>query len=533
MGRVRLAIGEGEARTLIPDTPEFIRYNILFTPTGTVGTRTAIKVSATPEEYLDVELLAGEWRVEVYGYTAFDPEDSGDDSYYLAAYGEADGADTAGIQPVTVTDGGVINASVIIMPIPVSGGLPVGATVAPDWWGSGAYAEWETVETATIVDDEGIFSYQIRYPKGVNDGTDKSGTLTLRPIDGGTDIIKDLPMTAGSNSDTVLEAKTIAVPPGYYDMFITLKQKKPSAPATPVYSIAGAYSAVHIYAGMETKAEYSFTYAADFVDTVNLAGTVKLGIPSNVTVSKVQVTAYMDEECNEALTGGTWSKTTDIMTGATLNNWLLTVPYYQTQYENYDHDNDALTAPLDGVYLKVTVTRSSHSNADPTPTWTTRETITRVPIHYAASDIPRNGKAGIALTMNLAGLRVVFSGQPVDEVWDFVNDPVTTLYWLDNSLDGAGDPLYTHGTAMTITVPETGGTDPVIPTPTYTSYAWYLDYMDNDDTEYPLVSSSTRSIVIEAQDFWEGRHRLTCRVIHPGTGLVYSKTLSFTVARQR
>jgi hypothetical protein len=528
-GLVRVAIGgERAARTLMPGTPTFIHYNLLFTP----ATGTAIKVSAAPEEYIDVELLAGTWRVEVYGYTEFDPTDSGTDTPYLAAYGAE--------ASVTVANGGTIDVSVNITPIPV-GGLSAITPVpspAPAWWGNGAYAEWETLLTSppTIENSKGIFSYWISYPKGLDDGdgiATGSATLTLRRVDtAATDIVETLPLTTGTGM-VAGEWKYVSMNPGYYDMFITLKKKQPNLQAA-VYTIAGVYSAVHIYAGMETKTpEYTFTEAADFVPTVNLAGTVTLGIPSNVTLSGLKVTAYMDAACTVPLTGGTalvdsddnddaeWSISTGINQGTTtLNKWLLTVPYYQTQYNNYTDTGVTPNKIYNGVYLKVTVTRSPHSNASPTPSWTTRETITRVPVSIAASDIPENGKSGIALTMNLAGVRVVFDDQPEDETWTLTGE-ADTLYWLDST-----DADYTRGTPMTITVTS--------PTPDYDSYAWYLD----DNNTDPIVTGiNLNTIDVEAQDFWEGKHTLTCRVEKttdaPVAGTPYSKTVEFTVARNR
>jgi hypothetical protein len=517
-----------------PSLHAFIHYNLLFTGGGP-----ELKVSANPEEYIDVELIAGTWKVEVYGYTNFNLPNT--DTHHLAAYGT---------NSITVANGGgdaagLVNVTVTITPIPVDG-LPSGASDEPNWWGTGAYDAWETApDTTSLINDKGIFTYNLIFPTSVTDAT-----LKLVPV--------VVPATTATTALTLTSTPALAngawasisVDPGYYDMFITLKKPTPhgetqgNATNPALYTIAGVYSAVHIYAGMETLAEYTFTEAADFFDTVNLAGTVMLGIPSNVTVSGLKVTAYRDEDCTVPLTGGTalvdtddgddaeWSITTGITQGTTtLNKWLLTVPYYQTQYKNY---TDSTSGKIyDGVYLKVTVTRSPHDVAQiPTPAWTTRDTVTRVPIHYGGSTptvapIPQSGVSGIALTMNIGGVRVVFDDHPEDENW-ILDGLEGTLYWRDST-----NAAYTRGTPMTITVPSTA--------PTYENYAWYLDYIDIGDNTDTLIlraiAANTNTIAVEAQDFREGKHTLTCRVTKttdaPQDDTPYSKTVTFTVARNR
>lgn len=551
IGLARLAISNGDmARTLMPVDPTtataptdgtsihpFIRYNLLFTPT----TGTAIKVSATPEEYIDVELVAAgsPYRVEVYAYTLFDLTSSGSvqtNNPFLAAYGAA--------ATVAVADGMVIDVSIDINVLPLAGLAAVTPTptAAPTWWGDGAYANWETLPT-TLADaattPTGIFNYWISYPQGLKDGVGLGPTagsdaekemamIELKKVGSdGEDKTLYLPLTSGTGM--VAGAWTeVPVVPGYYDMFITLKKKSDNLQEI-VYTMAGVYSAVHIYAGMETKTpQYTFNLDTDFMPTVNLAGTVLLGIPSGVTLSELKVIAYMDEACTVPILGGDaltttalddalaahWTTTSTLDTTETFN-WLLTVPYFQTQYDSY-----AITSPvaatLDGVHLKITVKRSAHPNPDPYQyaAWTgTRETITRIPKSFTANDIPESGRSGIALTLNIAGMHVVFNGLPVDETWDLTRDDSGALYWDDRADD------VTDGTHMEISL--TGGS------PSGTVYKWYVD---NNST---AISTAAPPLEIHAQQFREGKHTITCRVIPAGGTPPYSKMLAFTVVRQR
>jgi hypothetical protein len=72
--------------------------------------------------------------------------------------------------------------------------------------------------------------------------------------------------------------------PGYYDLRIVLKKGGLSA---------GLSEKVHIYAGLESAAVFTFV-EADFVQSVYLAGTLTL--PNGVTVSNGTISAYSDAE---------------------------------------------------------------------------------------------------------------------------------------------------------------------------------------------------------------------------------------------
>jgi hypothetical protein len=128
---------------------------------------------------------------------------------------------------------------------------------------------------------KGIFTYKVTFPDGAD------GTLIF-----------------GSESEVTLTSGTevsVEKDPGYYDLYIVISKGSLSA---------GRLEKAHIYAGLESKADYTFV-EDDFTATVYLAGT--LTMPEGVILSTGTVTAYADPEYAEPLglasvtEGGIWS----------------------------------------------------------------------------------------------------------------------------------------------------------------------------------------------------------------------------------
>jgi hypothetical protein len=107
---------------------------------------------------------------------------------------------------------------------------------------------------------KGIFTYKITFPAGV------SGALTFG---------NETTITLVSGEEVSVE-KT----PGYYDLAVFLTKGSLSA---------GLMEKAHIYAGLESRAEFAFT-DADFAPMVYLAGT--LSLPEGITLTGGNIKAY-------------------------------------------------------------------------------------------------------------------------------------------------------------------------------------------------------------------------------------------------
>jgi uncharacterized protein YdeI (BOF family) len=192
-GRVVLTVSPGEAgsaRTILPGKTQFSRYELIFTRAGAADI--TVDTSAITGTGISQELVAGTWTVAVSAYNSFTPT-GGSTTEYLAARGSAQVSVSAGqIARVTVNLEPEINSGV-----------------------------------------KGIFTYTVTFPRSVS-----SATLTL--TDGANPVQKSL--TSGSKV-------SVEAAPGYYDLFIVLRNGSESA---------GAAEKVHIYSGLESEVEYVF-----------------------------------------------------------------------------------------------------------------------------------------------------------------------------------------------------------------------------------------------------------------------------------
>ena len=152
----------------------------------------------------------------------------------------------------------------------------------------------EPVMDATV---KGIFTYTVKFPAG------KSGELT---IGGDTYYLNNSPETA-----------SVEVDPGYHDLTISLTNAAWTLGAV-------ASEKVHIYSGLESRAEYEFTNA-DFVQTIPLAGTVTLGGGASFTAGTIGV--YSDSAYSSLI------NTAAIPAGGTA--WRISVPASYAGYTLY------------------------------------------------------------------------------------------------------------------------------------------------------------------------------------------------------
>jgi uncharacterized repeat protein (TIGR02543 family) len=100
---------------------------------------------------------------------------------------------------------------------------------------------------------DGYFSYNVQYPADIS-----YGYLEVYDSEGNTEFTKDL--FQEPNGDK------IALNPGYYRLRVYLNTN---------YGVAIRTEIVHIYPGMETRGDYSFT-ADDFGNPIEISGTVDL-----------------------------------------------------------------------------------------------------------------------------------------------------------------------------------------------------------------------------------------------------------------
>jgi hypothetical protein len=447
-------------------------------------------------EPLLVELDPGDWTIGVTGYTNFTPT-GGTAADFAAAYGKED---------VTIQSGSASEITVTIRPV------KVGATAASEG----------------IDEGPGLLYYNLSYPSFADAAV--SGELSLKkagtPYTGpGGSPNLPISLTAAAGTDaTVTASGTIAIDPGYYDLFIDLTKTYGDARAPQQ---AGQYLAAHVYSGLQTKAEYTFT-GNDFVTTKFLSGTITIIKPSTLDLSAVTITALTG---TPTTTSGILIGAGDIVTGAPVLTGGSTgspgiTGSYKNGVGNIVESPWILSVPVDTDYVWFLAA------AKDTGSGTAQKTFWVANVNEGlTSPIPANGKDDIELRLNVAGLTVSFSGLPQDET---------------TALDARKGP---SGTAVSLTVPgdQTANTlswaadDPLIITvgtgASFASYEWYLDGIkleaandistDGALTGYQLTTS--------ARKLTKAGHIITCRVTTSGTdpvipaGTAYSKNLVLKV----
>ncbi|GHU71894.1 hypothetical protein FACS189450_08710 [Spirochaetia bacterium] len=249
-GLVRVQLGAIEtARTIMPTTPtQFSKYTVAFTADGKAPVTATIESPATEVQQV---LTTGTWNVAVTAFMQFTVTGGTEQEYAAAS-----GSDT-----VVVTENVTTDVQVALTPLSITDGT------AP----------------------KGIFSYKVTFPA---DGT---GTLTVKDKLGS--VVTGLnEKSLTSNTPVSLELDS-----GYYDLSISLTNGAGQK--------AGVFDRVHLYPGLESKAEYTFT-DADFTESIYLGGTVTItNPPSGITSTTVK--AYSDALCTDlkgtfTVSSGNW-----------------------------------------------------------------------------------------------------------------------------------------------------------------------------------------------------------------------------------
>jgi formylglycine-generating enzyme required for sulfatase activity len=294
-GTVRVALGRATARTLMPQSPAFVRYDLTFTAASDV-----ISVNDVPpdESVVEVALNVGTWTVEVAGYTELNPDGISAPSLYRSAYGTAN---------VVITEGSLVPVTVDVQPI---------ATTGPA--------------------DKGVFKYTLSYPTSLVAGTMTLTAASAGSLGSGGNAgdwaepsvgVYTLPLAVGGSTTGWLELQ-----PGVYTLAVTLK--KDTGAGEALMPRAGTDTALHIYGGLVTKAEgAAFTFIdSHFQDAVYLAGTVAPTMPDGgaAPVKTVTVAAYSDEACTNRL-----SSEADAVNNPAAITWFLSLPLSATQNAVY------------------------------------------------------------------------------------------------------------------------------------------------------------------------------------------------------
>jgi hypothetical protein len=223
----------GITRTILPtQTPVFSSYVVVFSSDDYPD----VELDNTQTQGIDGtgavwELPAGDWTAKVYAYRAL----TTGGTEYPAAQGYS--------AEFTVREGRTTPG--IVVPIaPVS------------------VAEQEADPGESL----GLFTYTVTFPQ------DAEGWLTF----GGED-----PVSLTSGVEGFVE-----IPPGVYDLSVTLHKEDGSS--------AGLMEKVHIYAGLESNAVFTFTNEKDFASKVYLKGTVILSDEATIASGTIGVYSYAD-----------------------------------------------------------------------------------------------------------------------------------------------------------------------------------------------------------------------------------------------
>jgi hypothetical protein len=185
-------------------------------------------VLSSVDKAVAVELEGGSWTITVKGYVTIQGEN------YLAAMGEA---------------------TVSIIP-----GQPVSASVSI---------------RANNTGEKGIFSYDIRL--SLDTGSLSKALLVFESLDSNN---QDNPKIEVDLKEEGKETGTFSVKPGFYLVKVQLEND---------YQAAGKTEVVHIYTGIETRAEYTIR-ADDLTRTIPLKGTVA----HDAGQKKIELFVYSD-----------------------------------------------------------------------------------------------------------------------------------------------------------------------------------------------------------------------------------------------
>jgi hypothetical protein len=361
---------------------------------------------------------------------------------------------------------------------------------------------------------KGIFTYKVTFP------TEAEGTISL----GG-----EAPVALASGVEVSVEKA-----PGYYDIAILISRGSLSA---------GLMEKAHIYAGLESKAEYSFT-EANFAGTAYLAGTLTLD--GGATPVSGTVTAYADQ-----------GYATQIGQTSVIGNdgsWLIGIAasrtgaavYFKAEAEgsdgkNYSAAGNSGQAVTGTGKQGIALTGVAHKAATPVANPGTGEveagTTVVLSTATAGADIyyttdgtdPDNTKTkytasiaiNAAVTIKAIAIKAGMTNSDIlTAAYTIALDPPTGIVEVrftglpadeTITLSGVQDLSWVANTALNTSV---GGT--------FSSYRWALDGA-------VIPGQTGSSLTLEAGDLLIKRHTLT--VLATKNGVEYAKNVTFTVTQ--
>jgi len=327
-GFVTVTLNYSAPRTLMPSTPVFTRYTLLFASAGKADVKADFPEGQTLGP---VALEPGNWSITVSGYQNLTVK--GAVQEFLAA---------AGTGSVTINAG--------------TAAAPVSITLRP-----------AAISANPVPEQTGVFTYAITNDAALP-GANVSGGFSLNSKNGEFSYRVSFPSLPAEGSIEVIA--------GEYDLSLLLTNSAGMK--------AGRYTAVHVYAGLETKtvntADLSFIFGTDdFAETVLLAGTLAVAKPAALDLDasdNVTISAWYDEDCvsQEAAwasyTWGTGTWTSDTQ------QWYLDLPAGPS---------------FPPVYLKAEIA------ADDGKGLFTYVQKTKIP----ETGITENGRAGIPLSISI------------------------------------------------------------------------------------------------------------------------------------
>jgi hypothetical protein len=286
-----VSASSGIMRTVLPtETPAFTRYALVLSKQGSNDIEIADAQGVGDAGYIH-SLEAGVWTVTVTAYQIWTVTGTNTESEYPAARGSA---------MVTVIEDQTIWVTVELRPIPITeteekGIFTYSATFPDDVSGtltltlendaqnafssSGSSGDQSSQESGTQEDSSSSSG-----SSGTSDNNDSADDSGKGSQGDGTQPVYSQVLTSR-------EEVSVKIAPGYYHLVLSLTKGGTNETGTVS---AGVSEAVHIYAGLESKAEFTFG-DEDFTQTVYLAGTLVL--PDGATLSDtstITITVYSD-----------------------------------------------------------------------------------------------------------------------------------------------------------------------------------------------------------------------------------------------
>jgi hypothetical protein len=376
----------------------------------------------------------------------------------------------------------------------------------------------ETVSLAPLPatgTEPGIFTYKVNLPDGA------AAKLTFGD---------ETPVSLTPGTEVSVEKA-----PGYYNLFIS---------AAKGSLIAGLSEKVHIYAGLESKAEFTFANT-DFTAAVYLAGTISL--PGGVSIASGNIGAYTGQDYSGQIgstdAAASWVvgipvthiDTTvylkAVLSGADGKTYIATGntpgPVTEKGVRDIVLTYDPPPADVSGLGGTAGNGQVALNWTDPTDTDLDHIEITWTPDGITPVSVTK-GTQIKTITGLTNGISYIFTIKAVDAVGNksagisstglkplaptgVITVDFTGLPQDDNiTLAGVQDLSWAADTTLTVTVSET-----------FDAYRWDLDGVT-------LVGETTSSLTLHAGELSVKQHTLTVFVTKDS--VEYTKRVTFTVA---